>query len=202
MTGGAGGATTTSTGGSPAGPYPPGPYGYDIGSTIADYAFVGFPAPDVTTDALVLVHLSDFYNPTGADTYPAGSPYGEGAPKPKALFVHAAAVWSGPDNFEADMFTPMALNAYPACLEALDVLMDGPTPGKVATEKDAFNWANKYNATYPVVIDPAAQLQPIFTMQAFPTNILIDTKTMTIVDVLAGVPGDTYLQTKVTPLCP
>ena len=37
---------------------------------------------------------------------------------------------------------------------------------------------------------------------AYPTNILVDTKTMTIVDVLTGVPDSSYFQDKVAPLCP
>jgi hypothetical protein len=200
-TGGTGGATSTG-GSNPGGPYPPGPYGYDIGSTITDYGFVGYPAPDVSTVTAELVHLGDFYNPTGQGAYPMGSPYGAGAVMPKVLLIHAAAVWAGPDNFEADQIIPAALAAHGPCLEVLEVLMDGPTPGKAATTAQATSWATKYKANYPVVIDPASQLQPIFTMQAFPTNILVDTSTMTIVDVLAGSPDDVYFQDKVAPLCP
>lgn len=200
-TGGTGGATSTG-GSNPGGPYPPGPYGYDLGSTITNYGFIGYPAPDVSTLMTELVHLGDFYNPTGQGVYPAGSPYGAGSAMPRVLFIHAAAVWSGPDNFEADQIIPPQLAAHSPCLEVLEVLMDGPTPGKAATEAHAMSWATKYNSTYPVVIDPADQLQPIFTMQAFPTNILVDTTTMTILDVLTGAPDDTYFQNKVVPLCP
>lgn len=208
VTGGAGGAGGSTSmgggggGGGPGGPYPPGPYGYDLGSTITNYGFIGYPAPDMSTLKTELVHLGDFYNPTGQGVHPAGSPYGAGSPMPKVLLIHAAAVWSGPDNYEADAVIPPELAAHGPCLEVIEVLMEGPTPGKAATEAHALSWVTKYNANYPVVIDPADQLQPIFTMQAFPTNILVDTTTMTILDVLAGAPDDSYFQSKVVPLCP
>lgn len=215
--GGSGGGTTASTGGSATGgsatggsetggssgqPYPAGPYGFAPGSVITNYAFTGYPAPDVSVATVETVHLGDFYNPTGQGTYPAGSAYGAGGTMPKVLIIQAAAVWSGPDNYEADEILPGALASYGPCLGALAVLMDGATPGKAATVAAAKSWADKYSATYPVVIDPASQLTPIFVADAFPANILVDTTTMTIIDVLAGTPGDTFFQSYVVPLCP
>ncbi len=75
-----------------ASPYP-GPYGSSIGSIIPDYQFFGYPNPANDTTALVMVQLSDFYNPTGTAVFPAGSPYRGGNPMPKALFIDRAAVW-------------------------------------------------------------------------------------------------------------
>ena len=205
-TAGAGGSTSTGgTGGTTTGneqPYPPGPYGYDVGSTIANYAFVGFPAPNTDSSTAVLVHLGDFYNPSGQGTYPAGSPYGAGAAMPKALLLDAGAVWAGPSNYEADTVLPGQIAVYGTCLLPVDILMDGPTPGIAATLKNASNWAIKYPNGYPIVIDPAAQLSPIFPIGAYPINILIDTQTMTIVDAMAGVPDDAFFQTEVGALCP
>lgn len=203
--GGAGGGTGgTGAGGGAAQAYPPPPYGYDVGSTIENYAFVGYPAPLSAPNDLGLVHLGDFYNPTGQGTYPAGSPYGAGAPMPKLLLIQVAAVWSGPDNYEADSVLPGVLASYGPCLGAQAVLIDGPTPGQAAEPMTAYNWAQKYDTPYPVCIDPAFQLEPIFLDAAFPTNILIDTVTMTIADVITGVPdpGGAFFQTNVVPVCP
>jgi hypothetical protein len=150
---------------------------------------VGYPAPQNDTATSALVHLGDFYNPTGQGAYPAGSPYGEGGEMPKLLWIHAAVVWSGPDNYQADMVTPSALAAHGPCLAALTVLHDGEIPGQAADLDDAVKWATKYQANYPVVVDPAQQLGPIFNDQAYPTNILIDTVSMKILEVVAGVPG-------------
>ena len=92
--------------------------------------------------------------------------------------------------------------ALGAVILEVDVLIDGPTPNQSATTKNAYNWAIKYKTPYPVVIDPPNQLAPIFTMAAYPTNILVDTTTMTIVDVLTGAPDATYFTDNVGPLCP
>lgn len=205
-TGGVGGSTSTggtSTGGvGGAQAYPPGPYGYDVGSTIENYGFVGFPAPLVSTSEAALIHLGDFYNPSGQGTYPAGSPYGAGVAMPRVLLVHVGAVWSGPDNFEADQVLPGQIALFGTCLLPLDLLVDGPTPGKAATIKNASDWVVKYDPPYPVAIDPANQLSPIMPQQAYPTNILIDTQTMTIIEAIVGVPNEPYFQPYVAPYCP
>ncbi len=182
--------------------YPPGPYGTAVGATIANLGFEGFPAPQVSVDASQLVHLGDFYNPTGQGQYRAGSPHGAGATMPRLLMLHAAAVWSGPSNVESDTVIPAALAAYAPCLLFVDVLMYGATttPGTV-TLKNAASWAQKFTATYPVVIDPGQQLLPILVEEAFPTNILIETTGMTIRDVLSGAPDDPYFQNNVAPVC-
>jgi hypothetical protein len=202
-TGGAGGSTG-GTGGSSGQPYPPPPYGYDVGSIIENYGFVGYPAPMTAPDTLGTVQLGDFYNPTGQATFPAGSPYGAGAPMPERLLIQVSAVWSGPDNFEADMIIPSVLATYGPCLQVLTVLIDGPTPGQAASTQNAYNWAQSYAAAYPVCIDPAFQLAPILVADAFPGNILIDTLTMEIVDVVAGVPdpASPFFQSNVASVCP
>jgi hypothetical protein len=123
---------------------------------------------------------------------------------PKLLWIHAAAMWSGPDNYQADSITPSALAAHGPCLAALTVLHDSATPGQAADLDDAAKWANQYQANYPVVVDPAQQLGPIFEVQAYPTNILIDTVSMKIVEVVAGVPAadSTFYTMHIETTCP
>ena len=123
---------------------------------------------------------------------------------PKLLMIHAAAVWSGPDNYEADQIIPGALASYGPCLGALAVLIDGPVPGQVATPANAYTWAQKYSTPYPVCVDPAFQLEPIFPEAAFPTNILINTATMQIMEAMAGAPdlGSPFFTSSVASVCP
>lgn len=45
---------------------------------------------------------------------------------------------------------------------------------------------------YPAVIDPSAQLGGSFDQSQFPANFIIDTRTMTIVDLVTGIPGDAF----------
>ncbi len=64
----------------------------------------------------------------------------------------------------------------------------------IATYNDGDVWADGYDIDYPLVIDPEALFEPTMdtVYAAFPTNILVDTRTMTIVDVVAGVPETAF----------
>ncbi|MBK7861875.1 MAG: hypothetical protein IPJ65_25320 [Archangiaceae bacterium] len=72
-----------------------------MGSVIKNYAFYGYANATVDKTALKQVQMADFYNPTGTEVYPEGSPYSAGQPKPLALIVDRSAVWCSPCNYEA-----------------------------------------------------------------------------------------------------
>lgn len=178
-------------------PYPTGPFGVNKGSVIQDFKFMGFPNAKVNSKDLVTVQLADFYNPTGKDSFPEGSPLGDGTPKPRALFIDVSSVWCGPCNYEAANVLPGLYAKYkPLGGEFLLQLADGPTPGSPATAKHLFNWTKKYKIDYPSTIDPSYKLSALFQADAFPANMIVDTKTMKIVMVIAGVPeeGGTFWQ--------
>jgi hypothetical protein len=169
--------------------YPGGPYGISIGSTVANYKFIGFANAAVLNNQMQEIKLSDFYNPTGADLYPEGSPYGAGQAKPKALLIDVASVWCGPCNYEAANVLPGLHQQYkPMGGEFLLQLADGPTPGEPAEPTHLSNWTNKYDVDYPAAIDPTYKLGALFEADAFPANMIIRTKDMKIVEVIAGAP--------------
>ena len=178
--------------------YPEGPYGIGKGSIIANYKFIGYANAVNSTAALQPIEMADFYNPTGDGTYPAGSVMGEGNPKPKVALIDVASVWCGPCNFEAENVLPGLYDKYkPMGGEFILQLADGPTPGKAATSKSLFNWTTKYDVNYPATIDPTYKLSALFDQDAFPTNMIIDTRTMKIVEVIAGAPeaGSSFWKT-------
>jgi hypothetical protein len=169
--------------------YPPGPYGTGKGSTVANFKFIGFPNAMQDTTQLKELQLAEFYNPTGDGVYGEGSPMGPGAPKPKALLLAVSAVWCGPCNYEADQVLPGLYAKYkPQRGEFFVQLADGPTPGKAATSKSLFNWTQKYDVDYPMAIDPSYKLSALFAADAFPANMILDTRTMTLVEVISGAP--------------
>jgi hypothetical protein len=173
--------------------YAPGPFGVKVGSVIENYHYKGFANAMVQNDVFDDVQLADFYNPTGTDVYAEGSPYGAGNPKPKALLIDVASVWCGPCNYEADSVLPGEYAQYkPLGGEFLLQLADGPTPGISAKETHLRNWTNKYDVDYPSSIDPEYRLMDLAVQDAFPQNFLIDTTTMEIVDIIAGVPDATF----------
>jgi hypothetical protein len=167
--------------------YPPGPYGLTKGQVINNYAFSGFTAPQMNADPTGVqpINLGDFYNPTGTDTFPAGSPYGAGTSKPKILFIDIGASWCGPCQVEAKD-TPAQYDMYhPKGAEFLFVLADGPTTGVTALPNDLKNWVTKFHTAWPAGIDPDRRFVSNFGV-AFPINMLVDTKTMAIVDLKSG----------------
>lgn len=167
--------------------YPPGPYGLTKGQVINPFAFTGFAAPQTSSDPTTVapIALGDFYNPTGTETYPAGSPYGAGNPKPKVLFIDIGASWCGPCQVEAKDTPPQYAMYHPQGAEFLFVLADGPTTGVSAEPTDLKNWVTKFHTAWPAVIDPDRKFVSNYGT-SFPVNMLIDTKTMTIVDSVPG----------------
>jgi hypothetical protein len=169
--------------------YPAGPYGVGVGSIIENYQFVGFANAMADTSAMQLIQLADFYNPTGEEVFPEGSPYGAGEPKPKALLIDVSSVWCPPCNEEAKDVLPSLYEKYqPQGGEFLLQLADGPTRNVPAEPKHLYNWTLKYKVDYPAAIDPSYKLSSLFEADAFPANMIIKTKDMTIVEVISGSP--------------
>lgn len=169
-------------------PYPSGPYGVAAGSIISNYRFHGLVNPAVDAATFVDIQLADFYNPTGADAFPAESPYGE-RPKPTVLWLNMSAVWCGPCQQESEEILPEEHAKYaPQGAEILVLLADSATPGDPATEQNLVGWTTKYGTAWPAAIDPSYKLPSLFTGSAYPINMVIDTQTMEIVSVIAGVP--------------
>ena len=173
--------------------YPAGPFGVIEGAVIANYAFPGFVNPVADSSKLQELKLEDFYNPTGSEVYPEGSPYGAGNPRPKALLINVSAVWCGPCQVEADEVLPGEYaKLKPLGGEFLLQLADGPTPGTAALEKHLIAWTKKYDVDYPSAIDPQYQLGALFDADAYPGNMIVRTKTMEIVDIVAGAPDQGF----------
>lgn len=168
--------------------YPEGPFGIGKGSIIANYKFVGYVNSMVDNTKLAEIEMAEFYNPTGDGVFEEGSVFPVGTPKPKALLIPVASVWCGPCNYEAANVLPGLYKDYkPMGGEFLAQLADGPTPGQAATQKSLYNWANKYDVDYPITIDPTYKLGALFEADAFPANMIIDPRTMKIVEVISGV---------------
>lgn len=185
------GTTTTGTGGEPS--YPAGPYGVARGQVIQNFEFSGFPAPDVDNSTMAPVRLQDFFNPTGDGVFPEGSPLGAGTPKPRAVGVVVGAVWCAPCQEEARRDLPREYaRVKPIGGELVFVLVDSNEPGSPATQQDLVRWTDTFHNVYPSVLDPSYAVGNVINASSFPANILIDTRDMSIVDIVAGIPPESY----------
>jgi len=172
--------------------YPPGPYGISVGSIIQPFTFIGYAAPMVNASGYQAINLAEFYNPTGTEVYAEGSLFPVGSPKPKALLMGVAAVWCGPCNQEADDVLPGKYAEYKPMGGEFFMFLGQDLYGGPATGKNLYNWTQKYDVEFPMGVDPTNKLGPLFEADAFPMNMIVDTRTMTIVEVVAGVPNGTF----------
>lgn len=163
--------------------YPSGPFGTTKGSVIRNYSLIGMPSPDDST-AAVSMALQDFYDPTGEGVYPEGSPYSEG-PLPKALLITLGATWCGPCKEEAENVLPqLHASLRPTGAQFLFVLVEGD-PGSPATEANLSAWVNAFDSSWPQAIDPSQDFRSAYGT-SFPINLVVDPKTMTIVELRTG----------------
>jgi hypothetical protein len=159
--------------------YPAGPYGTIRGATIENLSFRGWAHPDLADyepAKFEVVRLSDFYDPDGKKGV-------------KLLAINASAVWCGVCRAEyADMNTAQTYSTLqPMGLEILGTLFED-NASFPAQPQDLKNWGKSpaHAVKFPLVLDPGFKLGAYFDSDATPLNMLIDTRTMTIVQVTMG----------------
>jgi hypothetical protein len=165
-------------------PYPPGPYGLTKGAIVPNLALSGFV--DAVHDGTATVQtftLGEFYNPSGSEVFPSCSQLGAGMAKPKALLLFFAVAWAGPVKHEALTILPAKHAAYASAGgQFVTVLIDGPVAGMPPSTTDLKSWVVTYQVDYPSGIPS----QMVAGLTAFPTNVVVDPRTMKVVDVLVG----------------
>lgn len=170
--------------------YPSGDQGYDVGNVIPNVAFLGYEHLDPTTEIdtkaedIGRVRFSDFYDPTGE----RGLTY---------LYVSLQYVWCGPSN-EQDDFTNGAnwTGANPgynyasqyasAGVRFVTLLADGPTYYVDATVNDLMLWVDHHKARVSEAILPHDELALNILGAVAPYNVIVDLRTMRVVDVEVG----------------
>lgn len=177
--------------------YPEGPYGAKRGEIMPNVEFYGFPSADGDKNTLVKMSMADLYNPTGDAVYEEGSAFGAGTAKPKALIIDISAVWCVPcQQYSRSVLPDEYERLRPLGGEFLLQLADngGTTQASAgpADLKDLQNWTTKYKTPCPAAIDPLYKLFDDFKINAFPTSIMVDLRTMEIVDNFAGVPDAAF----------
>jgi len=164
--------------------YPAGPFGTTRGATIENLSFLGWKHPDVAgydPSKFETVRLSDFYDPDGLSGV-------------KLLAINASAVWCSVCRRE---YQEMHSNdvygkLHPLGLEILGTLFED-NAFFPAQPQDLQNWgiAKAHAVTFPLVLDPGFKVGAYFDSDATPLNMLIDVRTMTIVQITMGISDPT-----------
>ena len=166
--------------------YPAPPYGTTPSSVVENFAFLGWAAPQAVNfeeTAFQRVSLADFYDPDGTKGI-------------KLIVLNGSAVWCGVCNSEAnDINRAKRYAEYKARgVEFVWSLFEDARGGP-ATPTDLANWASYYEVDFPMVLDPSLKLGAFFSSDATPLNLLIDARTMRIVDKLLGYNPSTHWET-------
>jgi len=160
--------------------YPAGPYGTTRGATIENLSFSGWRHPDAAgydPAKFEIVRLSDFYDPDGRTGV-------------KILAINASAVWCSVCRSEYEnMHTNDIYGTLrPKGLEILGTLFED-NAFYPAQPKDLKNWGAlaRHAVQFPLGLDPGFKLGAYFASDATPLNMLVDVRTMTIVQVTMGI---------------
>lgn len=163
--------------------YPAGPYGTGVRATLEDFAFLGWRDPvaanyDVTK--LEQVRLSEFYNPDGRSNV-------------KLIWINASAVWCSVCRAEMEDIKNKGVRAAfgPRGVQLIETLFEDNKSGP-ARPLDLHNWGSLpgHSIDFPLLLDPGFKLGAFFTSDATPLNMLVDAKTMKVLDATMGYSAD------------
>lgn len=163
--GGSGGGSTNNA------PYPAGPYGSDVNSTVDNLEFLGWMNPTAAgydPAQFTKVRFSDFYNPDGSK--PA-----------KLLLINVSARWCYYCKTEySDMRASSKYETYNAKgVQFIGVLFEDANYN-AAQPPDVQWWTQSYQVAFPFVIDPGFKMGAYFSADATPLNMIVDARTMQI----------------------
>lgn len=168
--------------------YPAGPYGVGVGAVIEDLAFLGWRDPVASgydPGKFDTVRLSEFYNPDGARS------------DIKLIWINASAVWCTVCRAEMKDIKTQDINAvYRARgLQLVETLFED-NDSLPAKPVDLKSWGElpAHDIKFPLLLDPGFKLGAYFTSDATPLNMLVDARSMRIVDATMGYSGDYWQQ--------
>ncbi len=153
--------------------YPEGPYGDEASTIAADLCFQGFRAPQKTHAAANLeqISLGSFYDPTGT-TY-------------EILLLNTAAVWCAVCKTEHRELPERYAELGPRGLAIMSALFQNAA-GKPAALSDLETWVETFYVPFPMVLDPDYQVGSYASAETAPLNLVIDARTMRILDKFIG----------------
>jgi len=157
-----------------SGLYPAGPYGIEVDSTAQNFCFQGWARPDTTEHtqaSLQDLAFSTFHDETG-ERY-------------ELLLVNSAAVWCSVCRSEHEDLPARHEEFGPRGLVIFSALFQD-AKAEPAKFDDLKVWVETFDTPFPMVLDPAFQLGAYASPETAPLNLLIDARTMKILQKYVG----------------
>ena len=158
--------------------YPKGPYGTDPGDVVANLCFQGWTTPDSsphTEAALETLSLGAFHDQTGKNY--------------ELLLVNTAAIWCGACKNEHKTLGQHYAELAPRGLALVSALFQDDAGGP-ATVNDLKLWVETFSVKFPMLLDPDYQLGIYGSADQAPLNLLVDARSMTILQRIVGDQSD------------
>lgn len=156
--------------------YPPGPFGYAVGATIADLELVAKGDPDdplprdYSTLGLEPLRLSEFY----------------GRPDIRLVLLVGIAAWCDFCAAEQSVLNDIVDSMHRRGVRVVQVMLDSRIPGVAARAEDIDRWAALHRSRMPIALDPQRVLLNYADRQAFPVNLIVRTSDMEILHMAVG----------------
>ena len=153
-------------------------------ATLEDFAFLGSRDP-VTSNYDVnhfdQVRLSEFYNPDGRSDI-------------KLIWINASAVWCSVCRAEMTDIRNNGVHAEfaPKGVQLIVTLFEDNKSGP-SKPLDLHNWGSPdsgFSIDFPLLLDPGFKLGAFFTSDATPLTMLVDARTMKVIDATMGYSQD------------
>ncbi len=154
--------------------YAEGPYGTEVGSVAADTCFKGWARPNETThevSTLQNLAFGRYFDPTG-ERY-------------ELLLVNSAALWCMACQVEHEDLPDRYREYAPRGLVILSALFQD-REGDPANVDDLALWVETFDTPFPMVLDPDYQLGVYAPAASAPLNLLLDARTMRILEKFTG----------------
>ena len=154
--------------------YPDGPYGSERGGIAEDTCFRGWARPNAVghdTASLENLSFAAFFDPAG-DRY-------------ELILVNSAALWCSACQVEHRELPDHYRELAPRGLVILSALFQNRN-GKPASVADLALWVETFETPFPMALDPDYQLGDYASADSAPLNLLIDARTMRIIEKFTG----------------
>jgi hypothetical protein len=155
--------------------YPAGPYGTEPGSVVRNACFRGFAAPEATAldeSELEPVTLADFHDP-------------ERETPVKVLLFNTAALWCVACQIEHQTLPQHYRELSPRGLQVVTAVFQDERY-EPADFSDLKVWIETFRTNFPIVLDPGYSFGLYASAESAPLNLVVDPKTMTILDKFVG----------------